>query len=126
MTEAKKRPAPWSDVENWAICSLYAAMSLRAVNGMEYNKAEMIRQARGQGLGTIDAEPSPDYPLSYRSRGSIEAKLMNLTAVLLDLGLTTYSMERHGYKALSNYQAGLKETAQKYWHLQLAEMEKSA
>ena len=116
MTEAKKkRPAPWSDVENWGLCSLYAAMSLRAVNGMDYNKAAMIREQQEEGKALAD-----------RSRGSIEAKLMNLTAVLLDLGLTTYSMERHGYKALSNYQGALKEQAKLFWHLQLAHMEESA
>lgn len=102
---------PWTDAENWSICSLYAMMSLRAVNGMKYNKAAMIREVQG-----TDENPGP---LHDRSRGSIEAKLMNLTAVLRDLGLTEYSMERHGYKALPNYQRALKEQAQRYWHEQL-------
>ena len=114
------RPSPWTDTENWALCSLYAAMSLRAVNGMQYNKAAMIREAQNNHAGPIDSGLNT-AALKERSRGSIEAKLMNLTAVLESLGLTTYSMARHGYVPLANYQAALKEQAQRYWHAQLAD-----
>ncbi len=113
MTNQAKRPAPWSAEENTAIVALYFQMLDAATSGHPYSKAEMIRQARGQGRGTIDALPSPAYPLAARSKGSIEAKLMNCSAAHRDLGTPIeLTMDGHGYRALSNYQATLKDAMQ--------------
>jgi len=117
MTEAKKRPAPWTPAENTAICRLYGAMLDHVAKGNKYSKAAMIRQYRGENDPT--AELRALAPLSTRSKGSIEAKLMNLTAVLQDLGIK-HTMAEHGYVPLPNYQATLKEAAAYHWKNQIA------
>tara|TARA_R110002110_G_scaffold56915_1_gene161519 strand:- start:239 stop:532 length:294 start_codon:yes stop_codon:yes gene_type:complete len=90
----------WSDAENDAICELYAAiLAAHHDPDVKLNKAAMIREAR---LGI----------LSGRSRGSIEAKLMNLTAVLKSLGYAN-TLEHAGYKALSGFQKSLVDAAQR-------------
>ena len=90
----------WSDAENDAICDLYVAiMAAHHDADIKLNKAAMIREARTGSLGG-------------RSRGSIEAKLMNLTAVLKSLGYTN-TLEHAGYKALSGYQKSLVTAAQR-------------
>jgi hypothetical protein len=94
-----KRKA-WTRDENVALVGLYSAMLNEVLAGRKYNKAAMIRVAQAGSL-------------SDRSRGSIEAKLMNLTAVYRDLG-QAYTMEHHGYKALSGYQKGLREVAEAF------------
>ena len=90
----------WSDSENDGICELYAAI-LEAHHDpdVKLNKAAMIREAR-TGI------------LAGRSRGSIEMKLMNLTACLKALGFAA-TLEHAGYKALSGYQKSLLDAAQR-------------
>jgi len=81
----------------------------------EYNKAQMVRAVRGVRLdGSIQ---NPEAPLKDRSRGSIEAKLMNVTACLRDLGgaFTERSLEEQGYRAMSNYQADLKQAVAEFF-----------
>ena len=81
-------------------------MQGHAAKGQPYNTAAMIRCA----------QENPEHPsqgsfagnLAERSRGSIEAKLVNVTAVLHDLGRDDVSMTEHGYRPLSNYQSDLK------------------
>lgn len=100
------RKPSWNDTENAAVIALYFVMQGHAAKGQPYNKAAMIRCA----------QENPEHPsqgsfagnLAERSRGSIEAKLMNVTAVLHDLGRDDVSMTEHGYRPLSNYQSDLK------------------
>jgi hypothetical protein len=56
----------------------------------------MIRAVQAEGLGA-------------RSRGSIEAKLMNCSAAHADLYPNAVTMADYGYKAAPNYQKALRE-----------------
>lgn len=113
MTTTKKaRLAPWSADENRAIVRLYFDMLNSAANGAEYNKAAMIRAVQNNHSGPIDSGLNT-AALKVRSKGSIEAKLMNCTAAHRDLIAAgelpdVHTMDGHGYRALSNYQATLK------------------
>lgn len=100
---------PWTADENRAIVALYFKMLDSATTGQTYVKAAMIRAAQqgpaaipSAGLGTLGA----------RSKGSIEAKLMNCSAAHRDVsaesGGQAVTMDGYGYRALSNYQATLK------------------
>ena len=104
---------PWTPAENAALVRLYFAMLDRAIAGRPYNKAAMIRSAQ-----TVDTHYSDGIAgkLANRSRGSIEAKLMNATACHEDLiaaGLVNdadcETMDSHGYRALPNYQRALRD-----------------
>ncbi len=119
-TTKKAGLGPWTDDENRAIVALYFIMLGRAISGQDYNKAAMIRNAKG-----TDSEPTAAYPLAARSRGSIELKLMNCSAAHRDVsresGGNATTMDGHGYRALPNYQAKLKAAMQvelKYRELQ--------
>lgn len=96
------RNPPWTDQENAAVSALYFDMLGNAVNGYPYNKAQMIREAQ-----CLDG---CHQPLAARSRGSIEAKLMNCSAVHAAIAKCGPfdTMNNFGYRALSNYQASLK------------------
>jgi hypothetical protein len=110
--EEKKmtRQPKWTLDECAAAVALYFQMRHKVDAGDEYNKAAMIRQFRGESdQWTHDSHaPCGNAILRNRSRGSIEAKLMNVTAVLHDLGREDVSMAEYGYRPLSNYQADLK------------------
>jgi len=110
------RKAPWNDTENQALNSLYHRMHQGVQRTENLNKAALIRIAQGQAKDTDRATSTDGFAglLAERSRGSIEAKLMNLTAVLHDLGRAQFSMSEHGYRPLSNYQADLKQAAVDY------------
>ena len=86
---------PWSRAENVAVVILYMSMRASVDAGEKYSKAGMIRSAQADALAN-------------RSRGSIEAKLMNMTACLIDLGLAHRSLAEHGYKPAPNYQKDLR------------------
>ena len=106
------RPAPWSDTENQSVIELYFAMLAKAKDDRAYNKAAMIRYARGEDHITDLPAGLTVYvygELSNRSRGSIEAKLMNVTACHRDLYPGDVTMDGFGYKAAPNYQASLKK-----------------
>jgi len=114
-----KRQAPWSISENAALVSLYFDMLDSALIGAAYNKAEMIRLARHEyeptpGSDVIFTGSMPDWAccLQDRSKGSIEAKLMNASAAHRDVsaesGGNATTMDGYGYRCLSNYQATLK------------------
>lgn len=94
---------PWTPAENAALVRLYFDMLGFATGGHPYNKAGMIR--------TYQASDEGRHPeaLHNRSRGSIEAKLMNATACHRDLVPNAETMDGHGYRALPNYQAALKD-----------------
>jgi hypothetical protein len=97
---------PWTDQENAALVALYFAMLDKAITGQSYNKAAMIRAARGIHSGVSFG------PLCSRSRGSIEAKLMNASAAHRDISGAVITMNDHGYRCLSNYQKSLKVAMQ--------------
>jgi hypothetical protein len=102
---------PWTPGENRALVAMYFTMLDAATIGAAYSKAGMIRQAQG-------TQPATDFgrqfagELAHRSRGSIEAKLMNATAAHRDLYPGDVTMDGYGYRALANYQASLKEAMQ--------------
>lgn len=100
------RKPKWAPEENGALVALYFSMRGRVDDGVDYNKAGMIRAVRGDNPNRLDNVA--ETILENRSRGSIEAKLMNVTAVLHDLGRDDVSMAEHGYRPLVNYQADLK------------------
>jgi hypothetical protein len=115
------KKAPWTTEENAALCVLYFAMLDKAKRGESYNKAAMVRAAiSGIGPRDLSHDTARDFAdfagkLANRSRGSIEAKLMNASAAHRDLnqasGISGYSaitMDGYGYRCLSNYQAALK------------------
>lgn len=106
------RSKPWSKTENGAIAALYFDMLDSAVAGSNYNKAAMIRYARGSDDPKDAIHVKTDYiwdTLGDRSRQSIEFKLMNCTAAHLDLVPGAQcTMHDHGYRAMPNYQAELK------------------
>lgn len=88
---------PWTPAENAALIRLYFRMLDAATAGVKYNKAALIRMARESG------------GLGNRTRGSIEAKLMNASAAHADLNPGDETMATHGYKAWGNYQATLRD-----------------
>ena len=100
------RKPKWAPEENGALVALYFSMRGRVDDGVDYNKAGMIRAVRGDNPNRLDNVA--ETILENRSRGSIEAKLMNVTAVLHDLGLYAVSMAENAYRPLVNYQADLK------------------
>lgn len=98
---------PWDDAENPALVSLYFDMLDAEQAGCRYSKADMIRAQRGEPQTSCYA-PNP-APLANRSRGSIEFKLMNASAAHADIDPEAETMHSHGYRALPNYQATLRE-----------------
>jgi hypothetical protein len=107
MPISKKRPAPWSDNENRALVALYFAMLDKAISGKAYNKAAMIRTVQ-RGL-TCNGDTLADAPLEARSKQSIEFKLMNASAAHAALDPDAITMHGHGFRAMPNYQATLKD-----------------
>ena len=107
-----KRPAPWTPEENRAVVALYFRMldgSLRTDG--QLNKASLIRIARNKHTqADMSVTDIRDFTcrLKARSRGSVEAKLMNCSAAHRDLG-GIETMATHGYKAWGNYQTHLKD-----------------
>lgn len=79
----------WSRIEVEAIVADYLSMLVCELSGAPYNKAEHNRQ-----LLAI---------LGGRSRGSIEMKHMNISAVMIEMGFPSID----GYKPARNYQRSL-------------------
>ena len=100
-----KRHPPWTDQENAAIARLYFDMLNCAIWDKPYNKAAMIRTAQ-TGLN-CNCYTLAEAVLPDRSRGSIEAKLMNCSAVHAAIDSEAVTMDGYGYRALANYQASL-------------------
>jgi hypothetical protein len=106
---------PWTPAENAAVVTLYFDMLDCATCGEHYNKAALIRYSQTGTGNPLGASGIPSA-LADRSRGSIEAKLMNCTAAHADLinehptyGAYDETMDCHGYRALANYQRTLKD-----------------
>lgn len=76
----------WSKPEVEAVVSDYLKMLLLERNGIPFNKAEHNRRLRNL--------------VTTRTRGSVERKHQNISAVLLELGYPYID----GYKPLGNYQ----------------------
>lgn len=85
----------WSREEVEIIVEDYLGMLLLELRGESYNKAE-----RNRALQTL---------LAARSRGSIEFKHANISAVMIELGYPYV----HGYKPRSNYQSLLIEIVER-------------
>ena len=102
------RSTPWKNDENEATIDLYFAMLDAQMADQRYSKADMIRAYRGEPQSSWDAGVYAGI-LSGRSRGATEFKLMNASACHADLRPNDETMHNHGYRALPNYQAGLKE-----------------
>ena len=111
--------APWTPEENRALVALYFEMLDWATAGKRYSKADLIRVARGEAAGYGHNRDDFESCLENRSRGSVEAKLMNASAAHRDLinehiqqldsePLYRDTMATYGYKAWGNYQATLK------------------
>ena len=104
------RHPPWNDTENRALIALYFAMLNMATNRQPYNKALMIRCSQhGCRPENRASYGGFAHALVNRSRGSIEAKLMNASAAHLAIDPQAETMASHGYKAWGNYQASLKQ-----------------
>lgn len=84
----------WSRVEVEAAVSDYFDMLAKELRGESFNKAEHNRELRGLSVA--------------RTKGSIERKHQNISAVLIDLGYPYID----GYKPLTNAQHLLREIVQ--------------
>ena len=83
------RPQPWTDDELKHLVKAYCAMLALEVAGEKYSKAEHNLKLQTQ---------------INRSRGSIEMKMMNVSAVLVEMKRRFIK----GYKPYPNYQSALK------------------
>jgi len=82
-------PEAWSEAEVLAIVEDYFSMLALELKGIPYNKAQHNRELAQR--------------LNNRSKGSIEMKHMNISAIMHELGMPAIS----GYKPYSNYQRNL-------------------
>jgi len=82
-------PEAWSETEVLAIVEDYFSMLAMELKGIPYNKAQHNRELAQR--------------LNNRSKGSIEMKHMNISAIMHELGMPAIS----GYKPYSNYQRNL-------------------
>ena len=104
MADEQKEGTPWTDDELDLIVADYFAMRDAERAGRPYVKAQRNRALREQ-IG--------------RSRGSVEFKHQNISAVLLELGMDWIS----GYKPAVNYQNALIDAVDRYLSLHGALME---
>jgi len=82
-------PSAWSEAEVLAIVEDYFSMLAMELKGIPYNKAQHNRELAQR--------------LNNRSKGSIEMKHMNISAIMHELGMPAIS----GYKPFSNYQRNI-------------------
>lgn len=106
---------PWTDNEIRYVLILYRSMWWHASHGEDYNKAQMIRDARQERTQPAGFKAMPyTAELRNRSKGSIEMKLMNVTAALESIGRDDLSMAEHGYRPMTNMQKSLKDAVVKW------------
>ena len=86
---------PWSDGDVSALLRVYYTFLNYQQSGEAYTKAPAVRSLAAD-LG--------------RTKGSIEAKMMNVSAVLNDRGLPFVT----GYKPLSNYNKSLADQVENF------------
>lgn len=89
----------WTDDEIWAAIDVYFDMLLRRLRGEEFVRVTFLRSLAGRTHG--------------RSVKSVEYKLQNVSAVLIELGLTRLD----GFAPASNFQARLGELVDEYLRL---------
>ena len=94
----------WTGQEQLDVIELYDQMHRCAMTGEPYNKAKMIRYTRD--TSRLNA------PLAARSKGSIEMKLMNISAACEALGRPDLSMAEHGFRPMKNMQKSLKDAVE--------------
>lgn len=85
------RNPDWNDTELFAISLAYCILQQADSMGIKVNKSAMRRQLMAG-------------PLSNRSNGSVEAKLMNCSAVAVAYG----DEPAKGYKPAPNYQSAMR------------------
>jgi hypothetical protein len=95
MSNADPTGTNWSDREIDLVIGDYFDMLRMELLGRSYNKAERNRALQ---------------ELTHRTRGSIEYKLQNISAVLLKLGMPWIA----GYKPMANYQKALIDGIERY------------
>jgi hypothetical protein len=86
----------WSDEENDALVATYFTMLALELRGADYNKAQFNRDVQA----FLDA----------RSKGSVEFKLQNVSAVIRDFGEQWII----GYKPADNYQDTLIDAVERF------------
>jgi hypothetical protein len=94
MAESSKtgqRGADWTDFEIEATVSAYDEMLLKERGGQAYSKADVVRSLMRLMPG--------------RTRGAIELKLQNVSAIRYEIGLPWID----GYKPMRNYQRALRD-----------------
>lgn len=89
----------WTDDEIWASIDVYFDMLLRRLRGEDFVRVTFLRALAGRTHG--------------RSVKSVEYKLQNVSAVLIDMGLTRLD----GFAPASNFQARLGELVDEYLRL---------
>lgn len=82
----------WNDAELTAAVEAYQSMLVEQLEGRSFNKAEINRKLR-------------EGPLKGRSKGSVEFRMQNISAMLAELGLPTVQ----GYVPAKNIGAGVKD-----------------
>ena len=97
----------WNQSEIDNCIGLYLSMRVLVEREVPFVKAQLLREIIGE---PTPAQPqgNPNAPLYNRTKGSVEMKLMNITAALESLGRDDLSMAEHGYRPLKNMQASLK------------------
>lgn len=87
----------WTETELALLAGAYYRMMRAQSDGVKVNKSALRREMMAAGCD--------------RSHGSIEAKLMNLSAAMTDAGFPQYVVQ--GYKPAPNYQKCLRDIAAK-------------
>lgn len=106
----------WTPAETLRLIRLYDRMLELEAAGLlgrskaqgQTSKAELVRLYIEEGLEWAEDPRSKAVP---RSKGSVESKLMNLSAVRVELGLPIVS----GYKALPNMSSSTREFGTEAW-----------
>ena len=88
----------WNDNDVKQLLDVYSVFLTNQLNLIKYTKASKVRELA---------------LLQERSKGSIECKMMNVSAVLADLNQPWVN----GYKPLSNYNKALKDQVIDYYKL---------
>lgn len=101
------RSPPWTPAEIDSAIALYLSFRVLEARGSPYVKAQFLREIIGAPT-PANPEGNPEAPLINRSKGSVEAKLMNITAALQSIDRDDLSMASFGYVPLANMQAALK------------------
>lgn len=101
-----RQPA-WTLAEIDSAIALYLTFRVLEHRRAPYVKAQFIREIIGAPT-PANPEGNPDAALAARSKGSVEAKMMNVTAALQSIGRDDLSMAGFGYVPLPNMQAALK------------------